>query len=262
MTTKNMTAIVLRVNDLGESDKIVTFYSKHKGKMAGIAKGAKKSKKRFSNKLEIFSLLQVIYDDRSRSGLFRIAEAELLSPFMSLRQNYDRYVSAALACDLVYYWSRDYDADKNIFSLLLWALQGIDSGSSPQMVQIFFQLKLYTLLGYRLHLVGCIKCENTEQAGMPYIFHPARHGLLCRNCSPEVVSRDMVSLSLNTIKLLQHAQELPLGKLERLRFSEASMREALLLLKVYGHYLLQHEIAAWKFLEKSCGLGVETPCGR
>lgn len=246
-----MTAIVLRVNDLGEADKIVTFFSEQDGKLAGIAKGAKKSKKRFSNKLEIFSLLQVLYDDRGRSGLFRIDEAELLAPFMSLRQNYDRYVSGVLACELVYYWSKDYDADKNIFSLLLWTLQSIDRGASPLMAQIFFQVKLYTLLGYRLHLSGCIKCANSEQSGMPYMFHPVRHGMLCKKCSPETVSRETTSLSLNTIKLLQQAQDLPLGKLERLRFSEASIGEALLLFKVYGHYLLQREIAAWNFLDKS-----------
>ena len=46
MTTKKMTAVVLRVSDLGESDKIVTLYSKQAGKVAGVAKGAKKSKKR------------------------------------------------------------------------------------------------------------------------------------------------------------------------------------------------------------------------
>ena len=107
MTARKMTAIVLRVNDLGESDKIVTFYSRQEGKMAGIAKGAKRSKKRFSNKLEIFSLLDVLYDDRSFSGLVRIAEAELLSPFMHLREDYERYVSAVLACELIYYWARD-----------------------------------------------------------------------------------------------------------------------------------------------------------
>ena len=89
---------------------------------------------------------------------------------------------------------------------------------------------------------------------MPYLFHPARHGLLCRNCSPAVMSREMAALSLNTIKLLQHAQDLQMDKLERLRFSETSMREALQLLKVYGHYLLQREIAAWPFLEKSNGM--------
>jgi DNA repair protein RecO (recombination protein O) len=253
MALKNMTAIVLKVHDLGESDKIVTFYSMQAGKIAGVAKGAKRSKKRFSNKLEIFSLLDVMYNERDQAGLVRIVEAELQSPFMSLREDYERYVSAALVCELIYYWSREYDADKNIFHLLLWALRSIDRGSPPLMVQIFFQVKLYTLLGYRLHLSGCIKCQNGEQSGMPYTFHPGRHGLLCRNCHPALIGREMATLSLNTIKLLQHAQDLPLEKLERLRFSDSSVREALQLFKVYGQYLLQREIAAWNFLGKNAG---------
>jgi hypothetical protein len=53
---------------------------------------------------------------------------------------------------------------------------------------------------------------------------------------------------MNTIKLLQHAQELPMEKLARLRFSTASVREALQLFRNYGQYLLQREIAAWNFL--------------
>jgi DNA repair protein RecO (recombination protein O) len=256
MATKNMTAIVLKVRDLGESDKIVIFYSKQAGKIAGIAKGAKRSKKRFSNKLEIFSLLDVVYDERNRSGLVRIAEAELVTPFQSLRENYDRYLSAVLACELIYYWSRDYDADKNIFNLLLWVLQSIDTGSSPRMAQIFFQVKLYTLLGYRLHLSGCIKCENAEQSGMPYVFHPGRHGMLCKKCSPSFISKEMVPLSMNTIKLLQHAQDLSMEKLGRLRFSEVSIKETLQLFKVYGQYLLQREISAWNFMEKIEGAKV------
>jgi recombinational DNA repair protein (RecF pathway) len=105
-------------------------------------------------------------------------------------------------------------------------------------------------LGYKLHLSGCIKCGIAEQAGKPYVFHPGRHGLLCRNCSPSLISREMVSLSMSTIKLLQHAQDMPMDKLERLRFSDTSIREALLLFKVYGQYLLQREIVAWNFLEK------------
>jgi len=243
-----MTAIVLRVNDLGESDKIVTFYSNECGRMAGIAKGAKRSKKRFSNKLEIFSLLEVIYDNRGRSGLVRIDEAELLDPFINLRENYDRYVSAALACELVYCWTGEYDADKGIFSLLRWMLQSIDQGSPPRMAQIYFQVKLYTLLGYRPHLSGCIRCGNPEQPGTDHVFFPGRHGLLCRNCAPPLVTRESAVLSLNTIKLLQHAQDLPLEKLDRLRFSDASIRESLHLFKIYGQYLLQREIAAWNFL--------------
>lgn len=251
MTTKKIKAVVLKVNDLGESDKIVTLYSKQSGKMAGVAKGAKKSKKRFGNKLETFSLLDIICDDRNRSGLARIAEAELLDSFASLRENYDRYVNASLVCELIYNWSKEHDPDLNIFNLLLWTLGSIDSGKDAQVIQVFFQIKLYTLLGYRLHLSGCIKCGISEQQGKPYVFHSGRHGLLCSNCSPSLISHEAVSLSLGTIKLLQHAQELNMDKIERLRFSEASMREALLLFKSYGQYLLHREIKAWEFLEKT-----------
>ena len=251
MTSKKMKAVVLKVSDLGESDKIVTLYSRQIGKVAGIAKGAKKSKKRFSNKLEAFSLLEILYNDRGNSGLVRIVEADLLSPFISLREKYDRYVGAALACELIYYWSKDYDADSDIFNLLIWALQSIDNGKSSRVVQIFFQIKLYTLLGYQLHLSCCIKCGIAEKEGKPYVFHPGRHGLLCRKCGPTVMSREMVSLSMSTIKLLQHAQDLPMEKLERLRFNDASIREALSLFRVYGQHLLQREIMAWNFLEKT-----------
>ena len=249
MTTKKAKAVVIKVNDLGESDKLVTFFSSEVGKFAGIAKGAKKSKKRFSNKLEIFSQLDVIYDDRGRSGLVRIAEADLLFPFISLRENYDRYVSAALACELIYYWSKDYDADSNIFNLLVWAMQSLDRGLPPKVVQIFFQIKLYTLLGYKLHLAGCIKCGTGEKAGKPYGFHPGRHGLLCNSCGPSMASREMVPMSMNTIRLLEHAQDMEVEKLERLRFSDASVKEALRLLKTYGQYLLHREIQAWNFIK-------------
>ena len=52
-------AIVLDCRDHGESDKIVTFFCLDAGRLAGIAKGANRSKRRFVNKLELFSSLQL-----------------------------------------------------------------------------------------------------------------------------------------------------------------------------------------------------------
>ena len=54
-------AIVLRSIDYGESDRIVTFYTADFGKVKGIAKGAKRSSKRFANTLESFSRLQLLF---------------------------------------------------------------------------------------------------------------------------------------------------------------------------------------------------------
>jgi len=44
-------AIVLRSRPFGESDKIVSFLTESYGKLTGIAKGAKRSRKRFVNPL-------------------------------------------------------------------------------------------------------------------------------------------------------------------------------------------------------------------
>ena len=73
-------AIILKVIDHGESDKIVTFCSPLFGKQTCIAKYAKKSLKRFVNKLELFSYLELSFVP-NKSGLGWIDQADLISPF-------------------------------------------------------------------------------------------------------------------------------------------------------------------------------------
>lgn len=248
MALKRTTGVVIKVIDHGESDKIVVLYGPQRGKLAGIAKGAKKSKKRFSNKLELFSRLDILFDERVRGGLVQITEAELLDSYINLRQDYDRYIGATLICELMNSWSKENDADENIYVLLTWALQELNRSDSCKTVQIFFQVKLYTLLGYKLHLDSCILCGEAGQTGVPYGFLPSRNGLICRGCRPAIEPKDMMPLSLGTIKLLQSVQELPLEKLHRLRFSKSSIQEALALFRAYGQYLLQREITAWNFI--------------
>ena len=57
--SKKASAIVLRSFDYGESDRIITFYTDDFGKLTGIAKGARRSKRRFPNALELFSLSNI-----------------------------------------------------------------------------------------------------------------------------------------------------------------------------------------------------------
>ena len=66
-------AIVTHSFNYGESDKIVTFFTKDFGKVKGIAKGARRSKKRFQNALDLFSHLRLIFFDREGMGLVRVS---------------------------------------------------------------------------------------------------------------------------------------------------------------------------------------------
>lgn len=240
-------AIVLKVSEHGESDKIVTCYCPTIGKLTGIAKGAKRSKKRFVNKLEIFSLLEIHFTPGDRSSLVRIDQADLLSAFPNLRSHYHRYNNASLLCELILHWTTENDGDENIFRLLIWALQRLNQGEPLTRTVILFQIKLFDLLGYRPHLAGCINCNCHDHHGAPYRFSTSRGGLVCRRCHRETVAAHS-PISLNTAKLLHKAQTMPHNKISRLQFSPSSTREAMALLKRYNSDLLQREIISWRAL--------------
>jgi DNA repair protein RecO (recombination protein O) len=248
MNINRTPAVVLSFTDYGESDKIVTFYSPFLGRFTGIAKGAKRSKKRFVNKLEIFSWLDVMLSRKGRGSLVIITEAELQRSFNSLRSDYDRYTAATLIAELMLLWTRENDADENLFALLLWALNSLNRGGRPARVAVLFQIRLLSLMGYHPHLDGCMQCGCFDATGSPFSFHLHHGGLLCRKCKGASQSIQK-PLSLSTAKMLRSAQLLPPDKLDRLRFTTVSLQESLSLLKYYGQHLLQREIHSADFVK-------------
>src|ERR671923_3096688 len=83
-------AIVLRSRPFGESDKIVSFLSENYGKLTGIAKGAMRSRKRFVNSLEPFSLVNLRFQDRPHSNLAFILASDLSLGFKHLATSLEK----------------------------------------------------------------------------------------------------------------------------------------------------------------------------
>lgn len=248
MLLQQSLAIVLQVKDHGDSDKIVTLYTQEHGKIVLIAKGAKRSKKRFVNKLELFSLLTIDFVPSRHSSLMRLDQAELVAPFPRLRENYGLYIGASLLCELVLHWTREHDSDEELFRLLRWALEGLAvAGGGVNRTIIFFHVKMLDILGYRPDLTGCLDCHALGATGVVYRFSPLRNGLVCSRCEPHATANSQ-PLSIQTIQLLRRVQDMEQGKLERLQFSPASTREAIALLKRYDNHLLQREVQSWGFL--------------
>ncbi|HCC55426.1 MAG TPA: DNA repair protein RecO [Desulfobulbaceae bacterium] len=248
MSLQKSLAIVLQVKDHGDSDKIVTLYTLEHGKIALIAKGAKRSKKRFVNKLELFSLLAIYFAPSRHSSLMRLDQADLLNPFPRLRENYELYIAASLFCELVLHWTREHDSDEELFRLLVWALEClVMEGVVVKRAVIFFHIKMLDILGYRPDLTGCLDCRILGVSGFLYRFSPLRNGLVCSRCEPQAMANSQL-LSIQTIQLLRRAQDIEQGKLERLHFSLAATGEAIALLKRYDNHLLQREVQSWNFL--------------
>lgn len=241
--------IILRISDHGEADKLVTFFSPDLGKATGIAKGAKRSKKRFTNKLELFTRLQFMFNRGRISNLLFLSEAELIDSFLSLRQNYARYVIGVQLCELTIRFNQEYDRDPRLYHLLLWALDSLDMGQGPLQTSVLFQLKLLSATGYQPNLERCTECDDEIPSTRQFAPHPANGSLLCEKCLDRIREKpgkhSSAVLSFQTLQFLRKAQGLEIQKLDRLQIPEKAVKEALFYLHQYTRNLLQQDIHCW-----------------
>ncbi|MCB2183158.1 MAG: DNA repair protein RecO [Desulfobulbaceae bacterium] len=248
MSSLQTKAIVLKVIDYGESDKIITFYTESHGKLKAIAKGAKRSKKRFMNKLEFFSLLDITVAVGRRSSLHRIDQATLLDPFLPLREYYQRYTGAMVVCELIDQWTRENDSDEKLFQLLCKVLASLSLSKDIADTVIFFTIKMLDLLGLSLQLEYCTTCGEINTHLRSYRFNPVHSGIVCSRCTQEN-EREPLALSMPTLKILQMAQSLPWSKLGRLKISRQSRQETARALRLYCRFHLQRDIHSWQHFD-------------
>src|SRR3954470_20026251 len=71
-------ALILRTYKLGESDRIVVFLTRDRGKRRGVAKNARQSRRRFGAGLEPLTLGRVGYVERERRDLVHLQYVEPL----------------------------------------------------------------------------------------------------------------------------------------------------------------------------------------
>src|ERR671922_221952 len=93
-------AIVLRARPFGESDKIVSLLTESHGKVTGVAKGAKRSRKRFVNSLEPFSLVNLRFQDRPYSNLAFILASDLSLGFKHLATSLEKISYASYLVEI------------------------------------------------------------------------------------------------------------------------------------------------------------------
>jgi DNA repair protein RecO (recombination protein O) len=250
-------AIVLDCRNYGESDKIVTFFCPEAGRLTGIAKGANRSKRRFVNKLELFSSLYITYNQPRQGGLIIVTAADLTSSFLNLRKNIDLYNAATVIREFVLIGVSEKECDNRVFSLLHWALASLDEKRPHLPIVIIFLLRFFDHIGYRPDLSTCHHCNLQVWSGQAYRFNYMTGGLLCQSCLAHDF-QTTVPLSLGTIRLLTDVQNLPLDRLHRLQFSNIATNESLVLLHRYGRRLFQRDIHSWKTIMDSENRNQET----
>ena len=177
MSLKQSEAIVLRSYPLRESDLLVTLFTRAEGKIRGVAKAAKRSKRRFGGALEPLTWVRVYYEDREGQDLARLDSCDILESPLSASVDYPRVAALEHIAEMLDELLPDREANDAVFRLAISVLQQLRSGSI-WMPLTYFQLWLVRLVGFLPDLGECIACGATLNGSRAF-YHVLADGLMC-----------------------------------------------------------------------------------
>jgi len=177
MALRESEAIVLRTYPLREADLLVTLFTRAEGKMHGVARSAKKSKRRFGGALEPLTYVRAFYDVRERRELARLDSCEVLESPMASEVSYARAVALGHIAELLDELLPDHESNDAIFRLTLSVLHVL-TGPEVWMPVTYFDLWLTRLVGFLPELDECVVCGRNLNGSRAY-FHALADGLMC-----------------------------------------------------------------------------------
>jgi DNA repair protein RecO (recombination protein O) len=177
MALKQSEAIVLRTYPLREADLLVTLFTRAEGKVKGVARSAKKSRRRFGGALEPLTCVRVYYEDRERQELARLDSCEILESPLAGPMDYARVVALEHLAETLDELLPDREANDAIFRLAASVLRQLRNGSIWLPVT-YFQLWLVRLVGFLPELTVCSQCGQSLNGSRAY-YHALADGLMC-----------------------------------------------------------------------------------
>ena len=188
--------IVIRTTDYGETNKILTIYTREAGKIGGMARGAKKPSSRLSGISQLFTYGYFLM--QTGRGLGTVQQGEMISSLRSIREDIFKTAYASYIVELLDKATEEKQPNPYLFELLYQSLNYIHEGLDMDIVANIFEMKMLAVLGLYPEMNRCSVCGSAEGE---FSFSIRENGLLCHRC----FDRDPYRLPMTqaAIKLLR-----------------------------------------------------------
>lgn len=220
MSLYRIEAVVLYHRYLSEADKIVTLYSREKGKVRAVARGARRPRNRLLAGTQPYSYADFLLF--SGKGLDQISQCQLKEPFYLLREDLQQIAAAAYVAELYDLLLEEEEKNEALFALLLSTFHLLMSCKELELVLRYFELRFLSLLGYQPELYRCVSCGQVP-AQSAVRFSGQLGGILCQECWGQ--DGRAVSICLGTVEMLKCFQVTSPRGLPNLRASVHVRRE-------------------------------------
>jgi DNA repair protein RecO (recombination protein O) len=154
-------AIILQCIDFLESDKIVCALTRDRGVIHAIAKGAKRSKRRFPGTLEPFCEVRLDVFSKKGGDLLRLESANLSTANLAIREDLQILAHASVLIELVKEHLGELDPSPATYELLSAALAAMDPGVQWFSIWCISMINILASLGYGIDWKGNNRLTDT-----------------------------------------------------------------------------------------------------
>jgi DNA repair protein RecO (recombination protein O) len=244
-------ALILRAVDFGESDRILHLLVPDSGRLTAIAKGARRSVRRFAGTLDLFNHLLVQVDLRRPATMARLDQARLIESFDALRVDPVRF---ALGCYLLELFDRlapdggDRTDMRRLFAFALEALRAISTREPSARLRTLLELRALDALGLRPELRYCVRCGEAVGRGGQVDFHVADGGAVCGACAARL--EGLMQVHLGTLRVLEQGLRFDFDRLDRLGMGRQTLDEAQRLVSRFQRFHIGVELRSERFLDR------------
>ena len=250
--------IVMRRRNQGEADRVLTLCTPL-GKIAVIAKGARKLRSRKAGHIELFSCSSFVLS-RVPNSWHIVSQAELIEPHKLLRDDLLRGTYGRYAVELLDRFFTEGEGGQALFDLLDHTLTRLCEDNDLDLIARFYEQHLLGLAGFRPEIFHCVGEHREHPPLRPrepardtgsYGFDPERGGALCRDCYAQSgASQAVVDLSPDALWFLQECQRRPYARLRNREINAGLHAEAERVMQHYITYHLERGVRAGAFLQQ------------
>ena len=238
--------IVLKSTNFGENDRIVTLFTRKKGKISAIAKGARKTGNRFGPALDCPAISNfMFYDGR---GMPVLSQAEIVDCFREMGKETIKWVFANYLLFVVDRCYEPEEPDERIYETVLSYLDLVSGCENLYLMVLKFRIDLFRFLGFSPRLQLCAHC-GAGFNGKPAGWSTASGGMVCEKCCRS--RADVHLLPPDILALLMKLMTSSCIDCIPIRLSE---NQFAFLDRLFSEYLTYHigkKISEWKiFVER------------
>jgi DNA repair protein RecO (recombination protein O) len=240
-------AVVLRLQKLGEADRIITLLTKRHGRVRAVAKGVRRTTSRFGARLEPASHVDVqLYSGRS---LDIVTQVETLAPYGSeLASDYPRYTTATAVLETAERLAAEEgEPSLRLYLLTVGALRTLAERDPARqhdagLVLDAFLIRSMAVAGWEPALADCARCG---EPGPHRAFSIQVGGAVCTACRPAAAATPR----LDTVLLMR---ALLVSDWETADGSEAAVRrEASGLIAAHLQWHLERGLRSLPLVERT-----------